>query len=29
MLLREALEKRGIDVGVSKAPRRGRPAKED
>lgn len=29
MLLREALEKRGIDVGVSTAPRRGRPAKED
>jgi hypothetical protein len=29
MLLREALEKRGIAVGVSKAPRRGRPAKED
>ncbi|MEC7953891.1 MAG: toxin-antitoxin system HicB family antitoxin [Pseudomonadota bacterium] len=29
MLLREALEKRDIDVGVSKAPRRGRPAKED
>jgi len=29
MLLREALEKRGSDVGGSKAPRRGRPAKED
>ena len=29
MLLREALEKRGIAVGVSKATRRGRPAKED
>ena len=29
MLLREALEKRGIAVGVSKAPGRGRPAKED
>lgn len=29
MLLREALEKRGIDVGVSTAARRGRPAKED
>ncbi|MCL4673576.1 MAG: toxin-antitoxin system HicB family antitoxin [Sphingomonadaceae bacterium] len=27
MLLREALDARGIDVGKSKAPRRGRPPK--
>ncbi len=29
MLVREALEQRGIDVPVTKPPRRGRPAKED
>ncbi|WP_284124106.1 toxin-antitoxin system HicB family antitoxin [Parerythrobacter aestuarii] len=29
MLLREALEKRGIDVRKSAKPRRGRPPKED
>lgn len=29
MLLREALQKRGIEVGRSKAPRRGRPPKAD
>ena len=29
MLLREALEKRGITVKASPAPQRGRPAKED
>jgi len=28
ILLREALERRGIRVGRSEAPRRGRPAKE-
>jgi hypothetical protein len=27
-LLREALAKRGVKVGVSEAPRRGRPPKE-
>jgi hypothetical protein len=27
MLLREALERRGIDVGAGKPPRRGRPPK--
>ena len=27
MLLREALKARGIDVGVTKTPRRGRPPK--
>lgn len=29
MLLREALAARGMDVGKSKAPRRGRPPKEE
>lgn len=29
MLLREALKRRGIGVGVTKKPRRGRPPKED
>ena len=29
MLLREALAERGIEVGTSKRPRRGRPPKED
>ena len=29
MLLREALEHRGIDVRQSEKPRRGRPPKED
>ena len=29
MLLREALEHRGIDVRQSEQPRRGRPPKED
>lgn len=28
-LLREALAKRGVKVGVSEKPKRGRPAKED
>jgi hypothetical protein len=28
-LLREALAKRGVKVGVSEAPKRGRPAKDD
>lgn len=28
MLLREALSARGIDVGKTRAPRRGRPPKE-
>lgn len=28
MLLREALYKRGIDVGTSRPPKRGRPPKE-
>ncbi len=29
ILLREALEKRGLKVGVSGKPRRGRPAQSD
>lgn len=29
VLLREALAKRGVKVGVSEAPKRGRPKKED
>jgi hypothetical protein len=29
VLLREALAKRGIKVGVSKTPKRGRPPKEN
>ena len=29
VLLREALERRGVKVGVSEAPKRGRPSKED
>lgn len=29
ILLREALDQRGIEVGRTKAPRRGRPPKED
>jgi hypothetical protein len=29
MLLREALERRGIDVGAGKPPQRGRPPKGD
>lgn len=29
MLLREALSKRGIEVGRTKPPRRGRPPKEE
>ncbi|HCC28213.1 MAG TPA: toxin-antitoxin system HicB family antitoxin, partial [Erythrobacter sp.] len=29
MLLREALAKRGIEVPVSKPPKRGRPKKEE
>jgi hypothetical protein len=29
MLLREALSRRGIETGITKAPRRGRPPKED
>ncbi|MXO96642.1 toxin-antitoxin system HicB family antitoxin [Erythrobacter aquimaris] len=29
MLLREALKKRGIDVAISKKPKRGRPKTED
>ena len=28
MLLREALERRGIEVGRTRAPRRGRPPKD-
>lgn len=29
VLLREALERRGVKVGVSEAPRRGRPPAKD
>ena len=29
ILLREALDQRGIDVGRTKKPRRGRPPKDD
>ena len=29
VLLREALAKRGVKVGMSEAPKRGRPAKQD
>ncbi len=29
MLLREALKQRGVDVGTTPAPRRGRPPKTD
>ena len=29
MLLREALKRRGIDVPISKGPRRGRPPKSE
>jgi hypothetical protein len=29
ILLREALAKRGVKVGISEKPKRGRPAKED
>lgn len=29
VLLREALGRRGVKVGVSEAPRRGRPAKKE
>jgi hypothetical protein len=28
-LLREALAKRGVKVGISEKPKRGRPAKDD